>query len=68
MNGFYGSPFADWLERNDMDCFFRQVVVLKGPSFVQVESKRLFGLLGLLGEEYKLHDQALPLNSVSSIS
>ena len=23
MNGFYGSPFADGLERNNMDCFFR---------------------------------------------
>ena len=23
MNGFYGPRFADWLERNDMDCFFR---------------------------------------------
>ena len=24
MNRFYGSPFADWLERNDMDCFFHR--------------------------------------------
>ena len=24
MNGFYGLPFADWLERNDMDCWIQQ--------------------------------------------
>ena len=24
MSGFHGSPFADWLERNDVDCFFRE--------------------------------------------
>ena len=30
------------------------VVVLKGPSFVEVASKPLLGLVGLLGEEYSL--------------
>ena len=34
--------------------FEKQVVVLKGPSFVEVASKRLLGLVGLLGEEYSL--------------
>ena len=30
------------------------MVVLKGPSFVEVASKGLLGLVGLLGEEYSL--------------
>ena len=30
------------------------MVVLKGPSFVEVASKGLLGLVGLLGEEYNL--------------
>ena len=25
MNGLYGSSFTDWLERNDIDCFFRAI-------------------------------------------
>ena len=28
MNRFYGSIFADLLERNDMDCFFRNIEII----------------------------------------